>query len=48
MTAAEKLISIVQQELAGKWYYFEPRAGHALECALYLTDANGVQKPGIF
>ncbi len=36
------------QELAGKWYYFEPRAGHPLECALYVTDDDGVQGPGEF
>lgn len=32
----------------GKDYYFEPRAGHPLECALYITDRNGVQAPGKF
>lgn len=36
------------QELDGKWYYFEPRAGHPLECALYMTDADGVQDVGAF
>lgn len=36
------------QELDGKWYYFEPRAGHPLECALYVTDAQGVQDIGTF
>lgn len=36
------------QELEGKWYYFEPRAGHPLECALYRTDADGVQDIGAF
>ena len=36
------------QELDGKWYYFEPRAGHPLECALYTTDAQGVQAIGTF
>ena len=36
------------QEIEGKWYYFEPRAGHSLECALYVTDADGVQAPGEF
>lgn len=35
-------------EINGKWYYFEPRAGHPLECALYVTDENGVQEPGEF
>lgn len=29
------------QEIDGKWYYFEPRAGHDLECALYVTDKDG-------
>lgn len=32
----------------GKDYYFEPRAGHPLECALYVSDENGVQGPGMF
>lgn len=36
------------QEIGGKWYYFEPRSGHELECALYVTDADGVQSPGWF
>ena len=36
------------QELEGKWYYFEPRAGHPLECALYVTDSQGVQNIGKF
>lgn len=36
------------QELGGKWYYFEPQTGHTLECALYVTDADGVQAPGKF
>lgn len=36
------------QEINGNWYYFEPRAGHELECALYVTDTNGVQSPGWF
>ena len=36
------------QLIDGKWYYFEPRAGHPLECALYVTDANGAQGPGAF
>lgn len=35
-------------EINGKWYYFEPRAGHPLECALYVTDSNGVQEAGRF
>ena len=36
------------QEIDEKWYYFEPTAGHPLECALYVTDADGVQAPGEF
>lgn len=36
------------QQIEGKWYYFEPTAGHPLECALYVTDAMGVQEPGEF
>lgn len=36
------------QEIDGKWYYFEPRAGHPLECALYVSDKDGVQLIGIF
>lgn len=36
------------QEIDGKWYYFEPTAGHPLECALYVTDKNGVQLQGKF
>lgn len=36
------------QEIDGNWYYFEPRAGHELECALYVTDQNGIQKVGGF
>lgn len=36
------------QEIDGNWYYFEPRSGHDLECALYVTDRNGVQAPGEF
>lgn len=35
-------------EINGKWYYFEPRAGHPLECALYVTDKDGVQMVGDF
>ena len=35
-------------EIGGKWYYFEPRPGHPLECGLYVTDANGVQDVGNF
>ncbi|MBE7718826.1 CHAP domain-containing protein [Lacrimispora indolis] len=29
-------------------FYFEPRAGHPLECALYVSDRDGVQGPGKF
>lgn len=36
------------QEIDSKWYYFEPTPGHPLECALYTTDSNGIQKPGDF
>jgi len=36
------------QEIAGKWYYFEPREGHPYECALYVTDADGVQDIGTY
>lgn len=36
------------QEIGGKWYYFEPRKGHQFECALYITDKDGVQAPGEF
>ncbi len=36
------------QEIDGEWYYFEPRAGHDLECALYKTNSNGGQWPGEF
>ena len=35
-------------EIDGDWYYFEPRAGHPLECALYVSDINGVQDMGKF
>lgn len=35
-------------EIGGKWYYFEPRAGHPLECALYTTNQDGVQAVGEF
>lgn len=35
-------------EIGGKWYYFEPRAGHPLECALYVSDADGAQRVGEF
>ncbi len=36
------------QEIDGEWYYFEPRVGHPLECALYVSDQNGVQDIGKF
>lgn len=36
------------QQIDGLWFYFEPRAGHPLECALYVTDENGVQDVGEF
>lgn len=36
------------QVIDGKDYYFEPRAGHELECALYVTDKDGVQQIGEF
>jgi peptidoglycan L-alanyl-D-glutamate endopeptidase CwlK len=36
------------QEIDGKWYYFEPRAGHDMECAMYVTDQEGVQHIGEF
>lgn len=36
------------QYIDGKWYYFEPTPGHPLECAMYVSDSNGVQKPGEF
>ncbi len=36
------------QEIEGKWYYFEPRSGHPLECALYVSDADGEQRIGEF
>ena len=36
------------QQIDGNWYYFEPTAGHPLECALYVTDALGLQSVGSF
>jgi len=36
------------QEIDGKWYYFETRAGHPLECALYVSDLDGAQDIGEF
>ena len=35
-------------QIDGRWYYFEPRAGHPLECALYTTDGQGAQDIGVF
>lgn len=35
-------------EIDGEWYYFEPRAGHDLECALYVSDRTGAQSIGKF
>ncbi|WP_312440939.1 hypothetical protein [Lacrimispora sp.] len=31
------------QMIDGQDYYFEPRAGHELECALYVSDRQGAQ-----
>lgn len=36
------------QEIEGEWYYFEPRTGHPLECALYVSNRNGIQAVGEF
>lgn len=36
------------QRIDDKWYYFEPRAGHPFECALYVSDADGAQEIGSF
>ena len=36
------------QEINGKIYCFEPRAGHELECALYVSGRDGAQAPGEF
>ena len=36
------------QEIDDKWYYFEPRAGHDLECAMYVSDQTGAQGIGEF
>jgi glucan-binding YG repeat protein len=35
-------------KINGKWYYFEPRQGHPYECALYVSDKDGVQDIGDF
>ena len=37
-----------QQEIEGKWYYFEPRSGNDLECALYVSDQEWTQAIGEF
>ncbi len=34
--------------IEGKDFYFEPRAGHPLECALYVSVQEDVQEPGEF
>jgi len=36
------------QKINDKWYYFEPTVGHQYECAMYITDADGVQSIGKF
>ncbi len=36
------------QVIDGQDFYFEPRAGHPLECALYVSDWDGVQEPEEF
>lgn len=36
------------QEIDSNWFYFEPRAGHSLECALYVSRADGAQQIGSF
>lgn len=46
--SAEGYAATGWQEIDGKWYYFEPRTGHPLECALYVSDAEGVQDVGRF
>lgn len=35
------------QKIDNKWYYFETTKGD-FECALYVSDSNGVQAPGFF
>lgn len=35
-------------QIGGDWYYFEPTVGDDYECALYVTNANGVQAVGKF
>lgn len=36
------------QLINGQWYYFEPRKGHDLECALYVSGADGAQVHGTY
>lgn len=36
------------QKISDRWYFFENRAGHPTECALYVTNSNGVQQAGKF
>ena len=36
------------QLIDGKWYYFEPTVNDPLECAMYVSDADGAQAPGVF
>lgn len=36
------------QNIDGYDYYFEPRIGHQFECALYITDGDGIQTIGTF
>ena len=35
-------------QIDGKWYYFENTIGDPLECALYVSDRDGAQRPGEF
>ena len=32
----------------GKWYFFENTVDDPLECAMYVSDADGAQAPGVF
>lgn len=36
------------QTINNRKYFFEPTAGHPLECALYVSDKDGVQQIGEF
>lgn len=36
------------QQIDGNWYFFENTIGNSYECALYVTDSDGVQAPGEF